>query len=133
VAAPNSDRRVDQSTCPYASIAAGECPDEVVEVQEIRGEPLTGSFIGGQFKLPPLTLSAVRQMRFGTLAEARAAGFRHPNCRCSWIPFVNGADLAEAAMFAEPIDLAEETYRASQVQRALERRVRLAGHTQRLR
>jgi Phage minor capsid protein 2 len=62
----------------------------------------------------------------GTLAEARAAGFRHPNCRCSWIPFVNGADLAQSSMFAEPIDLAEATYRASQVQRALERRVRRA-------
>jgi Phage minor capsid protein 2 len=64
----------------------------------------------------------------GTLGEARAAGFRHPNCRCSWIPFVNGADLAAASMFAEPPDMAEETYRASQVQRALERRVRRDGH-----
>ncbi len=63
----------------------------------------------------------------GTLGEARAAGFRHPSCRCSWILWVDGADMAAATAFAEPIGDAEETYRASQVQRALERRVRRAA------
>lgn len=63
----------------------------------------------------------------GTLGEARAAGFRHPNCRCSWIPYVNGADLVAVSIFAVPDGQAEEVYRASQTQRGLERRVRRAG------
>jgi hypothetical protein len=87
---------------------------------------LTGASTG-DVEISDVNGQQVRVEVFGTLAEARAAGLRHPNCRCSWIPFVNGADLAAAAMFAEPIDLAEETYRVSEIQRALERRVRRAG------
>src|ERR1039458_9735736 len=35
-----------------------------------------------------------------TLAEAKASGFRHPNCRCTLLPWHDGANLAEAEMFA---------------------------------
>jgi hypothetical protein len=59
----------------------------------------------------------------GTLNEARAAGFRHPNCRCSWILFVDGADLTAVEPSAELLEM----YQASQRQRALERHVRAAG------
>ena len=63
----------------------------------------------------------------GTLGEARASGFRHPNCRCSWIPYAAGADLDAADMLAMPPMGAEEVYKASQRQRALQRRVRSAA------
>ena len=63
----------------------------------------------------------------GTLNEARALGFRHPNCRCGWIPFVPGADLAAASFMAVPEAEAAAAYEASQRQRALERKVRAAA------
>lgn len=58
-----------------------------------------------------------------TLAQAKAAGFRHPNCRCFWIPLGTAA-TADAA----PAGLARaaRAYAASQRQRALEREVRRA-------
>lgn len=59
----------------------------------------------------------------GTLNEARAAGFRHPNCRCGWVPFHDGADLTPPVPSAE----AQALYEASQRQRSLERKVRAAG------
>lgn len=49
------------------------------------------------------------------------------NCRCGFIPFTPGADLAQAAIFAEPEDKAAEMYEASQRQRAYEREIRQAG------
>lgn len=57
-----------------------------------------------------------------TLAAAKAAGFRHPNCRCSW-----GLPGALAAV-PSPAELARTaaTYEAAQRQRALERRQRVA-------
>jgi hypothetical protein len=61
---------------------------------------------------------------FPTLAEAKAAGFRHPNCRCSWAPIGVGV----AAEVASPVEVerAAAVYKASQRQRALERCVRAA-------
>jgi hypothetical protein len=59
----------------------------------------------------------------GTLNEARAAGFRHPNCRCGWVPFHDGVDLTPPVPTAE----AQALYEASQRQRGLERKVRAAG------
>lgn len=59
---------------------------------------------------------------FPTLAEAKGAGFRHPNCRCSWGPpgtlivVPSEADLARSAA----------SYVAAQRQRAQERRSRAA-------
>lgn len=69
----------------------------------------------------------VRTTVAATLAEARAAGFRHPNCRCSWIPYVNGADYAQASALAEPPARSAAAYEASQRQRAYERRIRRLG------
>jgi hypothetical protein len=62
-----------------------------------------------------------------TLAEAREAGFRHPNCRCSMLPIVNGMDLAPTTWTAVPDGVSEQEYAASQRQRALERQVRRCG------
>lgn len=59
-----------------------------------------------------------------TLAEAKAAGFRHPNCRCFWTPL--GAALAADVTNPVALDRAAAVYAASQRQRALERRVRRA-------
>ena len=61
---------------------------------------------------------------YPTLADAKAAGFRHPNCRCSWDPLGVGV----AAEVTNPVELARAAavYKASQRQRALERRVRAA-------
>lgn len=59
-----------------------------------------------------------------TLAQARAAGFRHPNCRCSWAP----VGVAMVDEVTNPVDAARSAavYTAAQRQRALERRVRAA-------
>jgi len=59
-----------------------------------------------------------------TLREAKAAGFRHPNCRCSWL--VVGAGQMADVTNPVPAAAAAAAYRASQEQRALERHVRLA-------
>jgi hypothetical protein len=67
-----------------------------------------------------------------TLAEAKAAGFRHNNCRCSLLPWHDGANLAEAEMFATTPAKSAAEYKASQKTRALERRVRAAGRRQQL-
>jgi hypothetical protein len=61
---------------------------------------------------------------YPTLADARAAGFRHPNCRCSWAPI--GADIAAEVTNPVDVERAAAAYAASQRQRALERRVRAA-------
>lgn len=65
---------------------------------------------------------------YPSLDDAKAAGFRHPNCRCSWVPL--GAGLAEDVTNPVPLDQAAAVYKASQRQRALERRVREAGRRQ---
>lgn len=64
---------------------------------------------------------------YPTLADAKAAGFRHPNCRCSWAPI--GVGIAEEVTSPVDIERAAAVYKASQRQRALERRVR-AAHRQ---
>jgi hypothetical protein len=60
-----------------------------------------------------------------TLDEAKAAGFRHPNCRCFWTPV--GAGVMTDVTNPVPLEQAAAVYKASQRQRALERRVREAG------
>lgn len=56
------------------------------------------------------------------LEDAKAAGFRHPNCRCYWTAAKPGAPL-----FAPlPLDESAALYKSSQHQRALERKVRAA-------
>lgn len=60
-----------------------------------------------------------------TLDDAKAAGFRHPNCRCFWTPL--GAGVMADVTSPVPLDRAAAVYKASQKQRALERRVREAG------
>lgn len=60
-----------------------------------------------------------------TLDDAKASGFRHPNCRCFWTPL--GAGVMADVTNPVPIDQAAAIYEASQRQRALERRVREAG------
>lgn len=62
---------------------------------------------------------------YPTLAEARATGFRHPNCRCYWTAV--GAGLADYVTNPVSMDQAAAVYKASQRQRALEREVRKAG------
>jgi hypothetical protein len=58
-----------------------------------------------------------------SLADAKAAGFRHPNCRCSWL-VIGAGTLADVT---SPAPDAAAAYRASQQQRALERTVRVAA------
>jgi hypothetical protein len=60
-----------------------------------------------------------------TVADAKAAGWRHPNCRCFW--WVIGGGYAVDVTNQVPIDQAAEVYKPSQEQRALERRIRVAG------
>lgn len=62
---------------------------------------------------------------YPALADAKAAGFRHPNCRCFWAP--EGAGVASEVTNTVPLDQAAKVYRASQRQRALDRHVRAAG------
>lgn len=59
-----------------------------------------------------------------TMADAKASGFRHPNCRCSWWPV--GAGVAQEVTDPVPVDRAAAAYKAAQRQRALERSVRAA-------
>lgn len=60
-----------------------------------------------------------------TLDDAKATGFRHPNCRCFWTPV--GASAMADVTNPVPLEQAAAAYKASQRQRALERRVREAG------
>ena len=62
---------------------------------------------------------------YPTIAEAKAAGFRHPNCRCYWTPIGTGVAM-DVTVPVDP-ERAAEAYEASQRQRALERKVREAG------
>lgn len=59
----------------------------------------------------------------GTLAEARAAGFQHPNCRCSLRAFIPGA-TEKATIQRPPWD--GEGYQRQQQQRGIERAIREA-------
>lgn len=62
---------------------------------------------------------------YPTLNEAKATGFRHPNCRCFWLPV--GAGVMPEVTNPVAIEQAAVAYKASQEQRALERKVRAAG------
>lgn len=62
---------------------------------------------------------------YPTYDEARAAGWRHPNCRCFDTPL--GAGIAPEVTNPVAIEQAAAAYKASQHQRALERKVREAG------
>lgn len=59
------------------------------------------------------------------LAQAKAEGFRHPSCRCFWVP----RGLQSVPEVTNPVSPEEsaQVYAASQQQRALERHVRAAG------
>lgn len=61
---------------------------------------------------------------YPTLEEAKAAGWKHPSCRCFWVP--RGMSAPEVTSPVSP-ERAAKVYAASQKQRALERRVRAAG------
>jgi hypothetical protein len=67
---------------------------------------------------------------YPTLAQAKAAGWRHPQCRCDFTPL--GAGVAADVTNPVPEAQAAEAYKASQRQRALERNVRAAGRRQQL-
>jgi hypothetical protein len=60
---------------------------------------------------------------YATLAEAKASGFRHIQCRCSWTAKGQVIDVTNPVPAAE----SAAAYEASQRQRALERVVRAAG------
>lgn len=62
---------------------------------------------------------------FPTLAEARATGFRHPNCRCDWYSDLDGE--AREVTGAVPLADSAKMYAASQRQRGYERRIRELG------
>lgn len=62
---------------------------------------------------------------YPTVDDAKEAGWRHPNCRCFWVPI--GASLATDVTNPVDLDDAAQVYKASQHQRALERHVRAAG------
>lgn len=59
---------------------------------------------------------------YPTLAEAKAAGFRHPNCRCYWASC--GVALPSGTAAPEAIEEAAAAYKASQRRRAAVRRIR---------
>lgn len=67
-----------------------------------------------------------------TLADAKAHGLFHPNCRCDLSGWHDGTSLATAEMFATSPAQSEAEYKASQKTRTLERRVRAAGRRQQL-
>lgn len=62
---------------------------------------------------------------YPTLAQAKAAGFRHPSCRCFFVP----RGLQSMPEVTNPVDpeRAAAAYIASQKQRGLERQVRAAA------
>lgn len=62
---------------------------------------------------------------YPTLAEAKADGFRHPNCRCFFV--VIGAGYLPDVTNPVPLSQALAVYKHSQDQRAHERAVRAAG------
>jgi hypothetical protein len=62
---------------------------------------------------------------YDTIEDAKAAGWRHPNCRCFW--WVIGGGYMTDVANPVPIANAAAVYASSQKQRALERHVRAAG------
>lgn len=92
---------------------------------------LTGETTGS-VTVRDITGAVHRQTVMATLAEAKAAGLRHPACRCTLTGWHDGINLAEAEMFATPRARSEAEYKASQKTRALERRVRAAGRRSQL-
>ena len=99
----------------------------------VPGPPL--SLTGATTGLSSITDAAGKRHRaevMATLADARAHGLFHPNCRCDLTPWHNGTNLATAEMFATSPAKSEAEYKASQRTRALERRVRAAGRRQQL-
>ena len=71
--------------------------------------------------------TAVTHMVAGSLDEARAAGFRHPQCRCEWVPYTDGTDFSQLVYAGNSPTEAAKAYEASQAQRGFERKVRAAA------
>lgn len=94
---------------PWEGAILGEHPGQVIE--RAADSPRTVSFI-------------VK----GTLAEARAAGFQHPNCRHVLLPYLPGVTRASGGHAWTAAD--QRRYDATQQLRYLERQVRAAKRQQ---
>lgn len=92
-----------------------ECPlcrpweGKVLSLTGFRGEAILPGMVNG---------TTVRVTVHGTLDEARAAGFQHPNCRHSVSAYLPGA-TPKLRPVSDPAG-----YEAGQRQRAIERRIR---------
>lgn len=92
---------------------------------EWAGRVLAISGQAGTMQMPGEGREAVVTIRVdATLAEARAAGWGHPNCRCSIAAFVPG--ISRRATLDDRPDWDAKGYAAQQTQRRLERGIREA-------
>ena len=92
---------------------------------------LTGATTGPS-SITDVSGTVHRAVVMTTLADAKAHGLFHPNCRCDLSGWHDGTSLATAEMFATSPAQSEAEYKASQKTRTLERRVRAAGRRQQL-
>lgn len=76
--------------------------------------------IGQQYVPSATEDKPYRVMVWGTLDQAKAAGWGHPNCRCNVGAFIPGATVLPQPR--PPWD--EDGYKAQQEQRAIERKIR---------
>ncbi|WP_395704822.1 phage minor capsid protein [Rhodococcus ruber] len=91
------------------------------QCQPYEGQVLSLDGSTGTVVLPSATGGGAVKVRIrATLADARAAGFQHPNCRHAVSAYIPGATRT----YRTKPD--REGYEATQVQRALERRKRAA-------
>lgn len=97
-------------------LMVSDAPRECPQCQPYEGKllSLNGTTLGTQ----PTDADGQPATITGTLDQARANGFQHPNCRHRLYPFIPG----QTRLYKATDD--RENYKASQRQRALERRLR---------
>lgn len=91
------------------------------------GKVLTVTGQAGTFEMETFAGSGPRMLKVrvdATLAEARAAGWGHPNCRCALAGYMPG--LTKRASVTDRPEWDQRGYNAQQTQRRLERAIREA-------
>ena len=117
------DLGLDLCTINPGPRACKTCDGWAGKVLSLGGTPVGEQTVEGSGREPLVVVKVD-----GTLAQARAAGWGHPNCRCSIRAFVPGITSRREVTDRPKWD--EKGYQAQQDQRALERGIRRAKERQ---